>query len=134
MNLRNVLMLFALLVMTGCAGANLKNQVDKLNDALTQYGVALRWGHYNKAVSYHINRNGEQALVDPEHMKRFNVTGFRPIDPIVNEAGTAATISMEIDYYDKEYGTLRNIRETQYWWFDEKSKLWLIESGFPSFK
>ena len=134
MNLKNFLILFALIATTGCAGSNLRNQVDKLNTALTQYGVALRWAHYNKAISYHVNRDGEQALVDKDHLERFNVTGIRPVDPIVNEDGTEATIPIEIDYYDKEYGTLRNIKETQYWWYDEESKRWLIESDFPAFK
>lgn len=134
MNLRNCLIMFVLLAITGCAGANLRNQVDKLNNTLTQYGVALRWAHYSQAISYHVNQDGEQALVDRNYLERFNVTSFRPIDPIVNEDGTEATIPIEIDYYDKEYGTLRNIKETQYWWFDEESKRWLIESGFPAFK
>lgn len=134
MNLRNFLILFALIAMAGCAGANLRNQVDKLNTALTQYGVALRWAHHSKAISYHVNREGEQALVDRNRLERFNVTSFRPVDPIVHDDGTAATIPIEIDYYDKEYGTLRHIKEIQYWWFDEESKRWLIESDFPAFK
>ncbi len=134
MNPRNILMLLTLIAMTGCAGANLKNQADKLNTALTQYGVALRWGHYNQAISYHMNRDGEQPLVDRNHLDHYNVTAFRPIDPVVNEDGTAATIPIEIDYYDKEYGTLRNIKEIQYWWYNEESRRWLIESDFPAFK
>lgn len=134
MNLRNILLLFALVAMTGCAGANLKNQVDKLNTALTQYGVALRWAYYNQAISYHVNREGEQALVDRNHLEHFNVTAFRPVDPVVNEDGTEATIPVEIDYYDKEYGTLRNIKLIQYWWYNEESKRWFIESEFPVFK
>ncbi len=134
MNLRNFLILFALIAMAGCAGANLRNQIDKLNTELTQYGVALRWAHYNRAISYHVNREGEQALVDINHLEHFNVTSFKPVDPVVNETGTAATIPVEIDYYDKEYGTLRHIKEIQYWWFDEESKRWLIESDFPAFK
>jgi hypothetical protein len=134
MKLRNFLILPVLIALTACAGANLRNQADKLNTALTQYGVALRWAHYNQAISYHVNREGERALVDMDHLARFNITGFRPVDPVVNEDGSEATIPIEIDYYDKEYGTLRNIREIQYWWFDEESNRWLIESDFPSFR
>lgn len=134
MNKRYILAIFIMVTMNSCAGANIKNQAEMLKNTLTQYGAALRWAHYNQAISYHINRNGEQALVDKSHLERFNVTGFRPIDPVINEDGTEATIPIEIDYYDKEYGTLRNIQETQYWWFDEASKRWLIESEFPLFK
>jgi len=134
MNLRNILLLLSLIAMTGCAGANFKNQVDKLDTALTQYGVALRWGHYNQAITYHMNRDGEQPLVDINNLEHFNITAFRPIDPVVNEDGMKATIQIEIDYYDKEYGVLRKIRETQYWWYNEEFKRWLIESDFPAFK
>jgi hypothetical protein len=134
MNLRNILLLFTLIALTGCAGANLKNQMDKLNTALTQYGVALRWGHYHQAISYHMNRAGEQPLVDKTNLEHYNVTAFRPVDPVVNEEGTEATIPIEIDYYDKEYGVLRNIKETQYWWYNEETKRWLTESAFPAFK
>jgi len=134
MNLRNILMLFILVILTGCAGANLRNQVDKLKTTLTQYGVALRWAHYNQAIAYHMNRDGEQILVDKNHLEHYNVTAFRPIDPVVNEEGTEATIPVEIDYYDKEYGTLRKIKEIQYWWYNEENKRWFVESDFPNFK
>lgn len=134
MKLNNILMLLILIAMTGCAGAKLKNQVDQLDSALTQYGVALRWNHYHQAISFHMNREGEQPLVDIDYLERFNVTAVRPIDPVVDDDGKEATIPIEIDYYDKEYGTLRKIKEIQYWWYSEDSGRWLIESDFPAFK
>ena len=128
-----LVMIFCVLI-TACSGMEVRNQVDKLEAALEEYGAALRWGRINMAYAYHVYRDGEQPEFDLTKMENYSVTDFKPVSPVVNEDGTEATVPVEIDYYDEQYGTLRKIKYTQLWWYREESKRWYIESDFPDFK
>lgn len=128
------LFLLFLLTATGCNNVNVRNQVSKLDTSLRHYGADLRWGRYNQAFQYHIDREGQRPAFNAEHMDNFSVTNFKPVDPVLNEEGTEAEIPVEIDYYDEQYGTLKKIRYTQFWWYDKESKHWFTESDYPEFK
>ncbi len=130
---RNIVIVM-LLLLTGCAGVAIRNNTDKLNSTLKEYGADMRWGRMNYAYNYHVNREGTRPVVDLEALEQFNVTGFRPVDPVLNDEATEAVVPVEIDYYDREYGTVRKIKTTQNWYFDPEAKNWLTESAFPEFK
>lgn len=129
-----VLFLLLLLTAGGCNNLNVKNQVSKLDTSLRHYGADLRWGRFNQAYQYHINRDGQQPPLDLERMENFSVTNFKPVDPVVNEEGTEAEIPVQIDYYDEQYGTLKKIKYTQHWWFNVENSRWYTESDYPAFK
>lgn len=135
MNLRYLLLVFAL-VLCGACMENLKirNQADRLAMALDHYGADMRWGRYNKAYGYHLNRDGARPEANLDRLEGFSITSFTPDDPILNADATEAVVSIEIKYYDEQYGTLRDLKETQKWWFDAKAKSWFVESDFPFLK
>lgn len=128
------MLLVVLVVAAGCNNINVRNNVSKLDTSLRHYGADLRWGRFNQAYQYHLGREGTRPTVDMAKMENFSVTDFKPIDPVVNETATEAEVPVEIDYYDEQYGTLKKIRYTQYWWFDPESKHWFTESDYPAFK
>ena len=134
MKSRAILIVIMCVLLIACAGMQATNQADKLNTALIQYGADLRWARINDAYNYHVNQDGEQPPLDLAAMEHFSITGFRPVNPVLNEAGTEATIPVEIDYYDDRYGTLKKLKTTQIWWYREEAKRWFIESDFPDFK
>ncbi|MGH8119604.1 MAG: hypothetical protein ACRESK_03210 [Gammaproteobacteria bacterium] len=138
MNLKYLLLVILFILCSACtefrANLNIRNQTDRLNSVLNTYGTALRWGHYNQAYSYHVRRDGTQPQVNEERLENFSVTSFTPVDPVLNAEGTEATVPIEISYYDEQFATVRTIKETQKWWFNEEAKTWLNESEFPVFK
>jgi hypothetical protein len=138
MNLKYLLWVFILILCGACSemrsNMNVRNQADRLNSALNTYGADLRWGRYNFAYDYHVQRDGTQPQVNLERLENFSVTSFTPINPVLNADGTEAVIPIEIKYYDEQYGTLRTFKETQLWWFNAESKTWNIESDFPALK
>ena len=113
---------------------NVRNSADRLNTALNHYGADLRWGRYHQAYGYHATREGKKPQVDMERLESFSVTSFTPIDPVLNTDATEAVVPIEIKYYDEQYGTLRDLKETQKWWLDAKTKTWYTESDFPTLK
>lgn len=134
MKTREILIITLCILLVACEAMNVRNQTDKLNRTLIQYGADLRWGRINDAYNYHVNKNGEQPPFDLSIMDNFSITSFTPVNPVMNETGTEATIPVEIDYYDDQYGTLKKLKTTQIWWYREESKRWYTESDFPEFK
>ena len=128
------LLVFVVILIAACANLSIKNQADKLKTTLDDYGAALRWGRYNYAYTFHIDQEGKQPLIDLNALENFSVTAFKPVDPVLNAEGTEATIPVEIDYYDEQYGTLKKFKYIQKWWFNAEAKRWLIASEFPQFK
>jgi hypothetical protein len=63
MSVRSVLLAFALLVLTGCP---VKNNALLLEDTLSAYAAAIRWGHMADALGF----------VDPETLKKHPVTAL----------------------------------------------------------
>ena len=129
------LIILACLMLTACSGIKARDQVDRLNNSLIQYGAALRWDRINMAYAFHVDRDGNQPSYDLDYMENFSVTDFRTVEPDVNnEEGTEATVPVEIDYYDERTGNLRKLKYTQIWWYREESRQWYTESPFPDFK
>jgi len=134
MRVLKCLIVFVVILIAACANLSVINQTDKLRNALNDYGTALRWGSYNHAYAFHFDQEGNRPVVDMNALEKFSVTDFRPVDPVVNEDGTAATVPVEIDYYDEQYGTLKKFKYVQNWWFNTEIKRWLTSSDFPVFE
>lgn len=128
------LAVFTVIFVAACANISISNQADKLRTALSDYGAALRWGRYNQAYAYHFDRDGNQPKVDFNELEKYSVTSYKPLDPILNEDATEATVPVEIDYYNEQYGTLKKFKYTQKWWYNPEVKRWLTASEFPVFK
>jgi len=119
----------------GCARLAVSENMDKLNTAVIHYSEDLHWDRYDDAYRRHIYQDGTQPEFDMEIMEHIDVTAARPVKPVIdNEEATAATIPFTIEYYDERYNTVRTIKQTQKWWFDEEGKNWLIASEFPPFE
>ena len=134
MRSKRCLVVIICILLTACSGMEIRNQVDKLNRTLIDYGADLRWGRINMAYAYHVDKEGKQIPYDLDRMENFSVTDFRPVNPVINEDGSEATVPVEIDYYDERSGTLQKLKYVQHWWYREESKRWFVDSDFPDFK
>lgn len=134
MRSRKHILVIICILLSACAGLNVRNQVDKLNHTLIDYGADLRWGRINKAYAYHVDREGKQPPFDMDRMENYSITDFRPVDPVINAEGNEATVPVEIDYYDERSGRLQKLKYIQHWWYREESKRWFVDSDFPDFK
>ncbi|MGH8248524.1 MAG: hypothetical protein ACREUU_19065 [Gammaproteobacteria bacterium] len=126
--------ILVLVAATGCGGAGAKRKLELLDEALIQYGQALRWGRYDDLQQYHMNRQGERTFIDQAAMQPIRVTGFSVQNKTVNDEVSEAIITGQVSFYHTDYGTLRQIPVNQTWWFEPESKRWLMDGEFPVFK
>ncbi len=137
--LLSIVVVMCALSTTSCGTLDAKNQADKLERSLTQYGAALRWGRYREAISFHVTRDEKFAQVNLEKLEKFGVTNFdilsKVIVPNSEDGGVSeAIIVAEMSYFHKEQGTIRKLKLNQIWWYNDKIKRWLAETEFPEFK
>jgi len=134
MKSRFFLISLIIVMLPACETMDVRNQMSKLDESLSQYGTALRWAHIRDAASYHVRRSEVLVVVDLEHMEQFNITSVKILERTVNVESTEASVLLEINYYAKDRGTVQKVRQAQLWWYEPEMKHWLIDSDFPELK
>ena len=128
------IVLYLVAVLSGCGGQGNKKRVSVLEESIENYTQALRWNMMDDAASYHVNRDGEKAMIDLEPVKSIRVTSYHITGKTINDDFTEASVNGELNYYSTDYGTLSELPLNQKWWYQESSGKWFLESDFPEFK
>ena len=129
------LALFLLMILLqSCNTFKVRETVAVLEDSITNYNVALRWGMYKDAYSYHFSPDGKQPPAKLDGLEEISVTGIKVTEKIINTEHTEANVESTITYFLKTQGTIKEIKLNQKWWFNEEYKQWFVDHPFPDFK
>jgi len=128
---RSVLLLvLALLALTGCP---VKQNALLLEDTLSSYAGAIRWGHMDDALGF----------VDPETLKKHPVTAldlarYQQVQITVYSDAAPVHITddevsqiVEIGLVNINTQAARSIVDKQLWRYDAKANRWWLVSGLP---
>jgi hypothetical protein len=131
MSARSVLLLvLALLTLTGCP---VKQNALLLEDTLSSYAGAIRWGHMDDALGF----------VDPETLKKHPVTAldlarYQQVQITVYSDAAPVHITddevsqiVEIGLVNINTQAARSIVDKQLWRYDAKANRWWLVSGLP---
>ena len=77
--LASIIMVVSVMLFSGCASLDARNQADKLERSVNEYGAALRWARHRDAINLHVTRDLKYAEVDVEYLEQFSVTSFNII-------------------------------------------------------
>ena len=134
-NSRVFFVLFLLIMLLqSCNTFKVRETVAALEDSITNYNVALRWGMYKDAYSYHYSPEGKQPPAKLDSLEEISVTGIEVTEKIINQDHTEANVDSTITYFLKTQGTIKKIKLNQKWWFNEEYKQWFVDHPFPDFK
>jgi hypothetical protein len=104
----------------------------KMEDELTNYGEALRWGLYQKAGDFRSPL--KRTRIDLGQLKNIHVTSYTPIyrdEP--NGSSTIYKQTVDIHFYDESTGIERSLTDNQTWRYDKDRDHWFLETGLPKF-
>jgi len=126
------LLVFSLL--PGCNQVKSTQQASAYEDAVTRYAASLRWGRFEDARTFHRSRAGETPAIDIEKLEQIRVTGHTIRKKSITPELDAGFTEVELKYYGNDSVTIKKLTFSHHWWYDDNSKRWFIESGFPIFK
>ena len=133
-NLDFFLISFLLMILlVSCNTFKVREQITSLDDSISNYNVALRWGMYKNAYSYHYSPKGIQPQAKLDNLEQISVTGVEVTEKKINIEHNEAYVEIVITYFFQTEGSIKRIKLNQRWWFSEKFKQWFIDNAFPEF-
>jgi hypothetical protein len=115
----------------GCASVKKDSKRIALENALSSYRQAIRWGYFPAAAGFldpEIRND-----VDTAALENVRVTGYEVIQPGLVGPDDVAVQLVQIDYVLTDRQRLRKLADRQRWRYDETSKAWWLASGLPDF-
>ena len=123
----------ALLTLVACAG--LPTAMNPRDNALTNYGVAIRWSEFIEALEFVdpvLRQQQPLSDLERERFKQIQVTGYEVKSKRSAPDGTIEQ-TVEIRLISKNTQIERVVTDQQSWRWDAASKQFWLTSGLPDF-
>lgn len=128
---KKLILLFLLLSLVGCASYQEKKKGIVLDDTLSKYHTAMRWGRWDSCLSF---RDLKAPAVPELDLDNIQVTSYEIRQPPVSTKEDTVLQVVEIQYVLRDQQRLRKVYEKQEWRFDAEQKVWRLHSPFPEFQ
>jgi len=128
--------LLVLTLLAACSEVPLvakRSRTDDFDAAVKTYGKLLRWGYYDEAAKVLRARDGSAVDADLTRVARYRVTGYDIGSKLVADTGREGRVVALIEYYDVDSGVVKELRDEQFWWYDDDTKRWYLGSSLPAF-
>ena len=108
------------------------DQMSKLSEAQYAYSAAIRWGDFEGAwnlVDPDYKKLHPMSNLEFERYKQIQISSYRDLAAQVGES--TAMREIQIGVINRNTLVEREARYTERWRYDEKAKVWWLESGLP---
>ena len=122
-----------MILLVSCNSFKVRDQIASLDSSITNYNVALRWGMYKDAYSYHYSPKGIQPPAKLDNLEQISVTGIEVTEKTINAEHNEAYVETVVTYFFQTEGSIKRIKLNQKWWFNEEFKKWFVDNAFPEF-
>lgn len=122
-----------LLFVAACSG--LPSKLNPRDDALTEYGVALRWNEFDQALAFidpAVRLRQPMSDLERERLKQIQITGYE-VKSSLSTADGSIEQTAEIRLISKNTQIERIVSDHQVWRWDAESKRFWLTSGLPDF-
>ncbi len=128
-------LLAAVLMQSGCATMEKRDRMTKLEDSLNAYGNALRWGRFEEASQYRVDRDKKPypPRLDLEDWERLKVVSYEILRQAVDDTASETVVGAVIRYYRDDVGRVETLRDEQLWWYDDEQERWFLDGDLPRF-
>lgn len=104
-----------------------------LDDSLSEFRKALRWGFYDAAVAYIKTKNYDKPLRDRTHLKNIRITSYEYGGRRFLEDESTTEVLALISFYDVNRGSVVTLQEKQIWYLDPELNNWFLDGDIPDF-
>ncbi len=131
MKKRTVFLPLVFLLMVGCASFSAKKRAEQFGTISKAYENALRGSRFKTA--YQCVDPATVQEIDFDKYKNIRVVEYAVTDIRLSGDSLEIGQTAEIAYYLLDRYVLRTIQDKQRWKYHEKDKVWLLQTGLPSF-
>lgn len=120
-------------VLSACGST--PGKLNPRDDALTNYGVAIRWSEFEDAIGFIDPAVRSQQLVsdlERERLKQIQVTGYE-VKSRQPQADGSIEQRVEIRLISKNTQIERIVTDRQLWRWDPEAKRYWLTTGLPDF-
>ena len=135
--LLHFLIILAILISTaslsGCATKKKNQTLNSFDETTRLYGRLWRWREFEGAVNMIRHQDETNVEVDIEVYKDLRVTDYEIKKVVMAEDLKSAVVEADISYYFETSNSVKEIRDTQNWWYLEEAEKWFLDDDLPAF-
>lgn len=114
--------------------ATTPDPVESLATSMTAYERSLRWQNFDAVIAMHKNEHNKLTTEKRKFLKRFRITGYNEVYRKLETDGSTASQTVEVKYYNQEYGVVREVTLKNEWEYDKKQSRWYLTNPLPDFR
>ena len=117
----------------GCASTQKNKTLNIFDERSRLYGRLLRWREYEGAVAMIRHQDESSVEVNLEDYKDLRVTNYEIKKVAMGEDLKTAVVEADISYYFETTNAVKQLRDTQSWWYAEEAETWFLDDDLPAF-
>ncbi|QMU61777.1 MAG: hypothetical protein GKR92_08740 [Gammaproteobacteria bacterium] len=117
----------------GCASKKKNQTLSSFDETTKLYGRLLRWREFEGAVNMIRHQDEASVEIDLDKYKDLRVTDYEIKQVVMGEELKTAVVEADISYYFETTNSVKEIRDTQSWWYLEEAEKWFLDDDFPAF-
>ncbi len=116
-----------------CASQKTETVVTRFDVQTQLYGRLLRWREYEAAINMIRNQDESEVELDAKQYEDLRVVDYEIKSIKMGDDLKTAVVKAEISYYFETQNVIKNLRDTQNWWYLEEAKQWYLDGSLPPF-
>ncbi len=128
-----LVILAVVVVASGCAKVQTRKRLDSLERTLKDYGRSIRWTDHELASSHQRFKDDPGRRPLERNFDDARVTSYEIIQEVVHDDDHQAEVTVAISYYLENTGVVRDMKNSQHWYFSEEADRWFLDSELPDF-
>ena len=117
----------------GCAALSTGGKAHKFQDTVHSYNSLIKWGDFQTAQKYTINKGPRRDYIDMKGMKNVRVVSFDVKHTEMSSNKMEANIVVEFQYANDYSPSVRKLIDRQKWVYSSEGRVWRMHGTLPNF-
>lgn len=119
--------------LSGCASKKKNQTLSSFDETTRLYGRLLRWREFDGAVNMIRHQDESTVEISLDGFDDLRVTDYEIKKVVMGEDLKTAVVEADISYYFETTNVVKELRDTQSWWYLEEAEKWFLDDDLPAF-
>ena len=118
--------------LNSCASKKKNQTLSSFDETTRLYGRLLRWREFEGAVNMIRHQDESTVKTNLDGFEDLRVTDYEIKKVVMGEDLKTAVVEADISYYYETINVVKEIRDTQNWWYLEEAEKWFLDDDLPA--